>query len=99
MGTFLYQKLGTFKWTLGYKVLHSCFKLNFRFFFAALLIRLQVTEKSKTNGRKLTELRESAHELLKQSEMSEAKGDSEAALRLHQEAQKKETEVMSLLKN
>ena len=62
-------------------------------------MRLQVTEKSKTNGRKLTELRESAHELLKQSEMSEARGDSDSALRLHQEAQRKEMEVMNLLKH
>merc|ERR1712223_81732 len=65
---------------------------------AALLVRLQVTEKSKTNGKKLTELRESAHKLLKQSEMSEAMGDSDAALRFHEEAQKKEMEVMNLLK-
>ncbi len=56
-----------------------------------------MTEKSKTNGRKLTELRESAHALLKQSELSEAMGDEDSAQRLHEEAQKKELEVMKLL--
>ena len=68
------------------------------FLLSALLVRLQVTEKSKTNGRKLTELRESAHELLKQSELSEAMGDELQAQRYHEEAQQKEREVMNLLK-
>jgi Ca2+-dependent lipid-binding protein len=65
---------------------------------SALLVHVQVTEKSKTHGRKLTELRNSAHELLKQSELSEAMGDEAGANRLHEEAQKKEHAVMNLLK-
>ena len=64
----------------------------------ALLVRIQVTEKSKTSGRKLTELRESAHQLLKESELSEANGDEAKAEELHQAAQLKEIEVMKLLK-
>ena len=57
-----------------------------------------MTEKSKTSGRKLTELRESAHQLLKESELSEANGDEAKAEELHQAAQLKEIEVMKLLK-
>ena len=64
----------------------------------ALLVRIQVTEKSKTSGRKLTELRESAHQLFKESELSEANGDEAKAEELHQAAQLKEIEVMKLLK-
>lgn len=57
-----------------------------------------MTEKSKTSGRKLTELRESAHQLFKESELSEANGDEARAEELHQAAQLKEIEVMKLLK-
>jgi len=64
-----------------------------------LLIRLEVTQKSKVTGRKITELRETAHTLRMQSELSENLGDEAEASRLHDEAQQKETEVMKLLKH
>ena len=76
-------------------IVHLC--LSNSIIFVAILVRLQITDKSKTNGRKLTELRESAHMLLKQSEASEALGDQVSAARLHEEGQKKEQEVMKNL--
>ena len=70
-----------------------------KFCILALLVRLQVTEKSKTQGRKITQLSKNAHELQKQSELLEAQGDHATALKLHEEAQEKEKEVMASLFN
>ena len=67
--------------------------------FLALLVRLQVTEKSKTHGRKITQLSKTAHALHKQSEILEAAGDHEGASKLHDEAQEKTKEVMGKLLN
>ena len=58
-----------------------------------------MTEKSKTHGRKITQLSKNAHELQKQSELLEAQGDHATALKLHEEAQEKEKEVMASLFN
>ena len=68
-------------------------------FLTALLVRLQITEKSKTHGRKLTQLSKTAHELQKQSELMEAQGELSTASKLHEEAQEKEKEVMGNLLN
>ena len=79
-------------------IVNKCILIHF-IFLTALLVRLQITEKSKTHGRKLTQLSKTAHDLQKESELMEAQGDIATASKLHEEAQEKEKEVMGNLLN
>ena len=56
-----------------------------------------MTRSSVRESSELRELRATAHDLQRRSEILEEKGDAVTASRLHQQAQEKEQKVMNIL--